>query len=244
MGIKISQMDRASALTKDDLFVISRGSGNVNANYAVSGQQVGAYVKTLNNGSFYGSTEKSLDEFTFADSGVYYWQGTPYLTGMPSAAMLEVMSYVAPDEASGEEPAIFERLTAGGECFVRSKLGGMWSSWGVLSNKNGNIIFSGVSNASEVVFPVPFSVAPVVTLTPVNGTPNDTVNVINIATVDTNKFTVARYQCALGEYEEQETIQTTEQSGTTTNKTYTRVLSGYQWSAGSFSYYWTATLDG
>lgn len=244
MGIKISQMDLVSALDKFDRFVISRGSGNVNANFAVTAQQVGAYVKTLNNGSFYGSTDKGLDEFTYADTGVYYWQGTPYLTGMPSAAMLEVISYVAPDEASGEEPTIFERLTAGKECFIRSKMGGMWSSWGVLTNKNGNVIFSGTASSDEVVFPIPFEVAPVVTVTPINGDPNNYVNVINLTQVNTNKFNVARYQCSLGNYVETETVQTTEQNGTTTTKTNTRQLTGYQWSVGTFGYYWVAMLDG
>ena len=186
-----------------------------------------------------------MDEFTYADVGTYYWQGTPALTGMPSAGLLEIIGYEAPEDVSpGGSSEIFERLTAGTECFIRSYIGGMWSSWGILSNKNGNIIFSGTSTSSEVVFPVPFSVAPAVTVTPINGLPNDYVNVINLVSVDTNKFTVARYQCALGNYVEKETIQTTEQSGTTTTKTYNREVTGYEWSSGSFGYYWIATLDG
>lgn len=246
-GIPISRMNLADTLLKNDRIEISRigGAAESDSTMAATIQQIQNFCKKANNGSFMGITNEDLNSFSSDDAGVYYWEGTPPLTGMPSAGMLEVVTYFSDDSAETPTVAVFERLTANDQCFIRSQIAGMWSNWGVLSNKNGNIIFSGVANGSEVVFPVPFDVAPVVVVTPCgNQTPNDTLHVINIGSVNTNKFTVARYTCSLGQYVETETINTTEQSGTTTTKTYNRQVTGYAWSAGDFSYYWIATLDG
>lgn len=247
MGVRISQMDPLQgSLDKQDLFEIARRTGSNAATYSVTAEQIADYYKFKNNGAFLGNTTKDLDSFTFADVGTYYWQGTPALTGMPSAGLLEVIGYEAPEDvAAGGDSEIFERLTAGGESFIRSKVAGMWSSWGVLSNKNGNVIFSGTSSDGQVTFPVPFSVAPVVMVVPAtNSTPNDYLHVINLGTVTSNGFQVVRYKCHLGEYEEIEQIQTTEQSGTTTTKTVTKTNTGYKWESADFAYYWFATLDG
>ena len=249
MGVRITQMDPLQgALDKHDLFEIARPNGNSGgATYSVTAEQISDFYKLKNNGSFRGYTTKSLDDFSYADNGTWYWQGTPALSGMPSVGILEIIGFEAPSDVatSGGNTEIYERLTSGADCFIRTYMGGMWSSWGILSNKNGNIIFSGVSSDAHVTFPVPFAVAPVVTVTPAtNATPNDYLHVINLGTVNSNGFDVVRYKCSLGQYVEAETINTTEQSGTTTTKTYNRQVTGYQWEAGDFSYYWIATLDG
>lgn len=250
MGIRITQMDPLTgAIDRGDLFEIARKTGNSTAaTYSVTAEQIADYYKNSNNGSFKGTTTKSLDEFDWTDAGVYYWQGTPALNGMPSSGFLEVMTYASQNDVTGTvAPATFLRLTApNAESFCRSKIQGLWSSWAVLSNKNGNVIFSGRDTAATITFPAPFEQTPNVFVVPYNSTANK-VYVINVGTVTNTGFSVVKFTSDLTAVTT--TVTTTQNTETHTTTSQTTETRG-AWKTGSeegsddFTYYWIATLDG
>lgn len=242
MGVRITQMDPLQgSLDKHDLFEMARPNGTTGGTtYSVTAEQVADYYKRKNNGAYLGTSDKAMDDFTYSDAGVYYWAGTPPLSGMPSAGLLEIMTYVPPEDVSGEAPFIIQRFSAGGESFIRSKLGAMWSSWGVLANKNGNVIFSGTATETQVTFPIAFEKPPVVTVTPVNSG-GTAVYVINLQTVTNTGFSVWRFSSDLTAVVTE--VEETQDGNKTTERTET-TRGAWANENVSFPFHWIATVDG
>lgn len=254
MGVRISDMDRFSGIMDDaDLMEMTRI--NEKKTYAVSAQVMAEYFKSQNNGGFRGSTDKSLDAFTYADTGVYYWSGDPAKSGMPAQGLLEVFCPVKPSASNYTNVFLTQRLTFGNEVYTRSSNSGdgkNWSDWSVLSNKNGAIVFSGNSTDSSINFKTevggertPFTKIPTVVVTPVAG--SGCVNIINVGVVDQNGFTVVRYTSALEAVETTTTGEETktESSGsTTTHTTNTTKTTRGAWTEADFAYQWIAIQDG
>lgn len=252
MGIKITDMDIIPSLSKNDLIEVARpgANGSANSTYAASMQQIGAYTKNLNNGGFKGQMTKALSDVTYADAGVWYWEGEAPLNGMPSRGLLEVVTSVSAEDVSGlaEAPTIFLRLTNGEEVYVQTKQGGASSNWGILSNKNGNKIYSGYTTDATVQFPSGFfSQRPSVVCTP-RCDIGDAVYLINLSAVETTGFSVIRFalsKAAVKTETESEKIEEQEGgSGNKTTTTTTTTMEYNQWTDGTFGYYYIATLDG
>lgn len=262
MALRISDLDTRTSLSKNDWFEVEGYSDR--ASGKVSGAQIAALCKTQNNGGFYGRTTKSLDEFTYADTGVYWWEGTPALSGMPSTGILEIISSAAVDDtlSANETPTFIQRLTNGANVYTRMVSGSVTSPWGILKNVNGNKILSGVSADGSVNFNTIanttasnpfFNQTPVLTITPFNSNPNSVVCIANIQSIDQNGFSVARFQSStqavIEDVEENTTVEEYESQGSVPKHTKTTTTKSTQptrgaWEAGDFPYYWIATVDG
>lgn len=258
MGIRITDMDPIDAIQKTDKFEVARpaANGTTNSSYSATAQQMGAYFKNLNNGGFKGEMTKDLTEVTYADVGTWWWHGSAPLNGMPDNGILEVLCSVAPDDVVGPEaPTITLRLMNGDSMFVKSKPGNVTGQndttssfpWGVLKNKNGNIIFSGTSSDDMVEFPKTFAAAPKVLVTPINSL-DDRMYYMNIYDITTQHFRVKRFELSLG-YTTTTTdsteTKTESGSGTTTTTTNTTEVTYNTFTPStSFEYNWLATLDG
>lgn len=253
MGVRISDMDPFGGMMNDnDLFEMTRTDER--KTYSISAQLIAEYCKTLNNGGYKGATDKSLDEFTQDDTGVYYWSGEAPIVGMPSNGLLEVVGYVKPATGtSREKTTVVERLTAANQVYTRSfSAQHGWSSWAVLSNVNGNRILSGTTKEGSINFnsvlgrtssdgPY-FDKRPNVVLTPIN-TSKSKVCIINLATIDNTGFTVLRFSSDVVDVQvKTETTKTTETSKTT--ETTTTATTRGAWVEGDFEYMYVATLDG
>lgn len=270
MAMRISDLDTRANFTKNDWFEVE--GYNDRTSGKVSGAQIANLCKSLNNGGFYGRETKSLDEFTYADAGVYYWEGTPAISGMPAAGILEIICSAAVDDtlSANETPTFIQRLTNGDEVFTRTVSGASRSSWGVLKNKNGNTILSGISSDGSVNFneitgrsssnPF-FSQAPVVTVTPINNDVSNYVYIANVQTINTSSFSVARFKSAIQEVVQnttESTIETTEtkENGSNNSDPVSKVVTNHTdhtvttqttrgaWETADFAYYWVATVDG
>ena len=196
MAVRISDLDAIGVgqIAKGDMLEIERLADR--KSYRASAQAIGEFCKSLNNGGFKGSTTKSLDEFTYADAGVYWWSGTAPLVGIASSGVLEILSATPPDETPTETPSIVERLISGKNVWQRMGYANNWSSWAALTNQNGNSIFCGKENAdvTSVTFPATFSQAPAVICTPVTGNDNSGFYVINVENITRTGFTVRKYK--------------------------------------------------
>lgn len=258
MALRIRDLPTKN-LTKNDLFEIEgyedRTSGKVSA------QQIATLCATLNNGAFKGATDKGLDSFTYSDTGVYYWSGSAYKSGMPTNGILEVICSVAPDVtvSANETPSFIQRLTSGPYVFQRA-FSGVFSDWSVLRNENGAKILTGVSSGGSVTFPTVneqgglfFTETPVVTVTPVNNDASNYVKIINIGTVSQSGFSVYRFKSAVQTAvdqttEHQETTETSDTSNNTktvvTNNTKTIMQTRGAWEVDdTMTYYWTAIQE-
>lgn len=259
MGVRISDMDRFSGLMDDaDLMEMTRYSEQ--KSYSISAQMMAEYFKSQNNGGFKGAiTDKSLNDFTYADVGVYWWSGDPGVVGMPQRGLLEVFGSIKPSTTNVQETKIVQRLTYGDEVYVRMSsdgLGGGWSSWGVLKNANGAIMFSGTSTEAEVKFTdvlggttSPFagkSSVPRIILTPCYS--DGAVNVINLQEASATGFKVVRFRSSLVAVVENTTADETVTQGaggtSTTHKVTTNEVTRGAWEEGTFAYNWIAILDG
>lgn len=262
MALRLSDLETRPTLTKEDWFEVEGYQDH--ASGKVSGAQIANLCKNLSNGGFYGVVSKSLDEFTYADAGVYFWEGTPPISGMPTMGILEIICSrgVEASDQNSETPTFIQRLTNGAEVYTRTISGSSMSEWGVLRNKNGNKILSGVSSDANVNFnsltgrsasnPF-FNQTPVVTITPYNANPSNYVYIANLQSIDQNGFSVARFQSAMQavmeettDHDESTVTDDSEAHTKTTvsNKTVTTTVTRGAWEAGSFPYYWTATVDG
>lgn len=260
MGIKITDMDPFGVVYKDDLVEVARpgANGTANSTGSASMQVMGAYFKNLNNGGFKGEMTKDLTDVTFADTGTWWWHGTAPLSGMPDNGILEVICTIAPDQVTGPEaPTITMRLTNGDSMFVKSKPGNVTGSndttslypWGVCKNKNGNKIYSGITNSATVTFPTGFfSQTPTVVVTPYNDT-GTSLFLANVTGVTTSGFAVGRWafskvtekvETSSTEVKEQEQGSST-YTTTTTNKT---EVTNSNWQDATFDYFYIATQDG
>lgn len=270
MALRISDLPGGS-LTKKDYLEIESYSGRVS--YKITAEQMAQLCKLLNNGGFRGQeTSKSLDDFTWMDAGVYWWEGTAPISGMPSTGILEIITTAEPDETLPSQQFI-QRLTNGDSVYTRMVDGTIRSAWGVLKNNNGNKILSGVSSDASVNFNTItgrtasnpfFNQAPVVTVTPINSDPSF-VGLVQVTDVDQSHFSVSRYTCTTRK--PTTTTTTREQSSVTvvsdgagndkSNTTVTEkteglveafggweAVTGSENDANTFSYYWIATVDG
>lgn len=258
MGIRITDMDPIDYLQKSDKFEVARpaANGTTNASYSATAQQLGAYFKNLNNGGFKGEMTKDLTEVTYTDVGTWWWHGTAPLSGMPDNGILEVLCSIAPDDVvSPEAPTIMLRLTNGDSMFVKSKPGNVTGQndttssypWGVCKNKNGNVIYSGVSHDASVTFPKAFATTPKVLVTPIN--PNDDrMYYMNVYNITTTGFDVKRFELSLAQTTTTSSSTTVEtQSGSGTSKTTTdstQVTYNTFTPSTSYEYNWLATIDG
>lgn len=257
MGVRISDMEHLSAsLVDEDLFEICRY--NEKKTYNVSAQQIAEYCKTLNNGGFKGTTKSaginSLDDVDQTMAGVYYWNGDAPISGMPTSGMLEVFTYIKPKSSEREEVTVVERLTSANQVYTRSRTAQFgWSSWGVLTNVNGNKILSGRTSNGSVNFNAVlgrtaldgpfFDRTPVVTITPLNGSA-DMVHVANLITTDNTGFSVARFKSSMATVITNTTAtKNTDGSGNTKEETTTKIERG-AWELADFEYSWIATVDG
>lgn len=255
MGIKITDMDTFGSVNKNDLVEVARpgANGTANSTGSASMQVLGAYFKNLNNGGFRGEMTKDLTDVTFADTGTWWWHGTPALTGMPDNGILEVICSVAPEDVTGPEaPTITLRLMNGDSMFVKSKPGNVTGSndstsiypWGVCKNKNGNRIYSGYTSDAQVNFPTGFfTQKPAVVVTPVNQT-GDAVYLINLATVESTGFSVIRYALSKAATKTVTSEVVEEEGENPPTKTTTTTMEYNQWVDGTFGYHYIATQDG
>lgn len=266
MALRISDMTNRPILSAADLFEICHiatdpSDQDGHKSFSVSGEAIAEFCKTLNNGGFKGVTDASLDDFTFANSGVYFWSGEPPIKGMPATGILEVFSYAGSNELYHDAPVVAQRLTSGNEVYCRTWAQTVgWSSWSVLRNANGNKILSGKTNDGAINFKdvtgmteAFFNQTPVVTLTPINPNPNVEVDIINLITADQTGFSVARFKSAIAGavVTSEETVNNeyttagdqTSSIKSSTSRTVTGTTLG-AWETADFEYYWVATLDG
>lgn len=263
MALRIRDLDALSSISKSDIFEIEKHDDG--KSYKVSGEALTSFFTNVNNGGYRGiwPNSRSLDDATWADTGVWYYGGENPIVGgiLPAQGIIEIICHSKPDETQSsleiptEGYTIIQKYMNGvyfmvrmikktndGEGGTRTTAG----AWKSTVNKNDCIIWAGESNEDVVNFRTalsldedPFTSAPTVILTP--RTTNGYVNIINLTDVNTTGFTVQRFQSATSDFKVVETIQTTESGQETTTKTDTIQTIG-QWSTSNvgFSYRWVA----
>ena len=196
MGVKISQLDPLTGgLTKYDKFEVEKNSDG--KSYSATGEDIKNYVKKINNGSFMGTVSKSADEFTIADVGVWNWSGSdgPERVGggYCTTGIMEIISYVEPEEVGQNAYTIIQRLTYGSEVYQRVKTESSVTTWSKLSTRNTVKILYGTSTSTSVSFPSGyFSSTPCVTVTPVANNSN-AVYAIKISELTVSGFSVQKH---------------------------------------------------
>ena len=249
MAVRISDLEAMAvgAITKNDVFEIEQSTQR--KSYKVSAQAIAEFCKTVNNGGYKGESTKSLDEFDHKDAGVYWWHGTPPLSGMAAQGVLEIISATPPDETPTEAPMIIERFTNGNDIWTRCGCADNWSIWSVLANKNGCVIDCGNSaDMSEgvVKFHMTFSQAPVVTATPkVSGTANN-IYLINVTNVTRTGFSVLRYALRKTESKQVTTTHYTDNPQTQQEEIEWQTVEtiASAWDDGEFDFDWIALTPG
>lgn len=266
MAVRISDYPSGS-LSKNDYLEIESLSEKVS--YKITAGQIAQLCKLLNNGGFNGQTTKELDEFVWTDAGVYWWEGTPAINGMPSTGLLEIITTTEPDQGSATTPIFIQRLTNGDNVYTRTVDGLIRSPWGILKNVNGSKILSGVTsnqtiNFNEIVGKTNsdpfFTGTPTVIVTPINGATQNYVYLVNLMAVDQHSFTVAKFACSRLQPTTSQTTtnvstvtvvkdaENNDKSETTHTEQTTGLISAFGgWETGenaNFEYSWVAMLDG
>ena len=232
---RISQLDPLTGLSNLDMFEVTQRANNKSC--SITAQEMSNYFKTLQNGSFKGTTEKSLDSFTLSDVGVWYWTGDGGATGL-SYGIVEIIGYQETDSNPGDDKYI-QKITCKDRVYQRMK-DGSWSNWAALTNRNGAIIEYGVSSDTTVTFPVGrFTSVPTVICIPLNDGPSSYVYTVNLTAVSNTQFSVQKKKSSLVAVVEQTVVTETE----TTKKTTTTVTQGAWEAADNMSFYWLALSD-
>ena len=226
-----------TGLSKLDRLEIEKASDSTS--YSVSAQDIANYVKTTSNGSFRGSTTKSLDAFTEADVGVWWWvNDSANATGLTSG-MVEIESFNAPDD-DAVIATFTQRLSYGERLYQRMFKDGHFSGWSAMHNKNGCKIHYGLSNSASVTFPSSFSSVPAVIITPLNSTTTK-IYLYNVASVSVDGFTVFAL------YSDLDAVTTTVTEVTDGTRTTTRteqIRGAWQQATGNdLLFYWVALSD-
>jgi hypothetical protein len=220
---RISQLDPLTGLSNLDMFEVTQRANNKSC--SITAQEMSNYFKTLQNGSFKGSTDKALDSFTMADVGVWYWTGDGGATGV-SYGIVEIIGYQEADNTPGDDKYV-QKITCKDQVYQRMK-DGTWSNWAALTNRNGAKIEYGTTDEAHVTFAVPYAAAPTVIVTPVNGPSSRNIVLANVYGVTERGFDIFKVKSNL-EASVEETVETTTETGGTTTKTVTTDITRGAW---------------
>lgn len=249
MAIKISDMEPyGKSISDNDMFEMV--AQNELKSYRVSAQNIADYCKLVNNGAFRGLTKKALDEFTYADTGVWLWTGDD--SQAPVAGMtegfVEVLSYYKPGDETVTNLSFIQRFSAGSLVYQRLYSAGKWPpTWSSLTNRNGNRIEYGVAPASgdsgtHVNFSPAFKSEPAVSLTVV-GSKTNYVYQPQLLSVTSQGFDFIIYRSSIVSVKTEEKTTTTESGSTKTTET-TYISERGQWEvATDVGVNWIATLE-
>lgn len=235
----ISELSALSALSKLDKFEVERAADNIS--YSVSAQDIANFVKNISNGGFKGSTTKSLNDFTIADIGMWWWVNSEdNVTGLHSG-VIEIISFNGLDD-DNVEATFIQRLSFAEKVYQRMYTNGSFSGWGSLSNMNGCKIEYGTSSDTHVDFTNAFADVPTVVAVAKNST-TDKTYLINVYGVSATGFDVQKLASStIAVVEETETTET-ESSGTTTKTTVVRQTRSAWEQADNAPFYWIALSD-
>jgi hypothetical protein len=260
MAVRISDLDALGGIRDTDLFEVE---SNDYKSYKVTGQTLTNYFVGANNAGYKGTwpQDKSLYDARNTDDGIWWYGGTPPLSGMGTSAMVEIFTHTKPTAEIGNEgyTLMIRYTTALGQAFVTSLAIDRYGTrsndpiWYPMTNQNGCKIFSGVATDAHVSFrealgvdTTPFTMTPTIFLTPISNSGLE-VCMIQLSSYDTSGFYVNRFVSKTQEnYVNTVTHTTKEGSGetqTTTEESTTHSTVG-KWEVGSFPYVWVAIQNG
>ena len=240
----ISELSALAALSKLDKFEVERAADNTS--YSVTAQDIATFVKNISNGGFKGTTDKSLDSFTIADIGMWWWNSESIDQNIElNAGVVEIISYYSPDDEHSGGDTFIQRITYMDRIYQRQKLSGTWRAWTALSNRNGCEIHYGIGKSSSISFPRRFNAPPAVIVSPYVSD-DQFVYVVKVKTSDNTGFTVTMMKSDT--IAVIENTQTTEsESGGTTTKTTTTTITQGAWEevtpSDSEPFFWIALSD-